>query len=116
VETQPGRLREHGLVDEAADERHLISGRGAKALGRDRDHTAAEALVGRRGACVRRAAAKRGHAADQGLKLSGLLAWIVWLTVHLFYLVGFQNRVLVFIRWSVSFVTRGRGARLIIGE
>jgi len=37
----------------------------------------------------------------------------VWLTVHLFYLVGFQNRVLVLIRWSVSFVNRGRGARLI---
>jgi NADH:quinone reductase (non-electrogenic) len=51
----------------------------------------------------------------KGLKLSGLVAWIVWLTVHLFYLVGFQNRVLVFIRWSVSFITRGRGARLITG-
>ena len=31
------------------------------------------------------------------------------------YLIGFQNRILVFIRWSVSFVTRGRGARLITG-
>jgi NADH:quinone reductase (non-electrogenic) len=52
----------------------------------------------------------------KGLKLSGFVAWVVWLTVHLFYLVGFQNRVLVFIRWSVSFLTRGRGARLITGE
>jgi NADH dehydrogenase len=52
----------------------------------------------------------------KGLKLSGFVAWVVWLTVHLFYLVGFQNRVLVFIRWAVSFVTRGRGARLISGE
>jgi NADH:ubiquinone reductase (H+-translocating) len=52
----------------------------------------------------------------KGLKLSGFLAWFVWLTVHLFYLVGFQNRVLVFIRWFVSFVTRGRGARLITGD
>jgi NADH:ubiquinone reductase (H+-translocating) len=51
----------------------------------------------------------------KGLKLSGFVAWFVWLTVHLFYLVGFQNRVLVFIRWSVSFLTRGRGARLITG-
>jgi NADH:ubiquinone reductase (H+-translocating) len=49
----------------------------------------------------------------KGLRLSGFAAWFVWLTVHLFYLVGFQNRVLVLIRWSVSFVTRGRGARLI---
>jgi NADH dehydrogenase len=48
-----------------------------------------------------------------GLKLSGLPAWLTWLVVHLFYLVGFQNRLLVIIRWAVSFVTRGRGARLI---
>jgi NADH:quinone reductase (non-electrogenic) len=49
------------------------------------------------------------------IRLSGLLAWLTWLVVHLWYLVGFQNRILVFIRWSVSFVTRGRGARLITG-
>jgi NADH dehydrogenase len=48
-----------------------------------------------------------------GLRLSGLPAWITWLVVHLFYLVGFQNRVLVVIRWAISFITRGRGARLI---
>ena len=49
----------------------------------------------------------------RGLQLSGFLAWITWLFVHLFYLVGFQNRILVFIRWLVSFTTHGRGARLI---
>jgi NADH:ubiquinone reductase (H+-translocating) len=49
----------------------------------------------------------------RGLKLSGLLAWVTWLVVHLFYLIGFQNRLLVLIRWAISFVTRGRGARLI---
>jgi NADH dehydrogenase len=49
----------------------------------------------------------------KGVKLSGQLAWVTWLVVHLFYLVGYQNRVLVIIRWSISFVTRGRGARLI---
>ena len=49
----------------------------------------------------------------KGLKLSGLIAWLTWLLVHLWYLVGFQNRILVFIRWSFSFFTRGRGARLI---
>jgi NADH dehydrogenase len=49
----------------------------------------------------------------RGLRLSGFLAWMTWLVVHLFYLVGFQNRVLVMIRWAISFVTRGRGARLI---
>jgi NADH:quinone reductase (non-electrogenic) len=50
----------------------------------------------------------------KGLKLSGFIAWLTWLLVHLFYLVGFQNRILVFIRWAFSFVTRGRGARLIV--
>jgi NADH dehydrogenase len=49
----------------------------------------------------------------KGVKLSGFLAWMTWLLVHLFYLVGFQNRLLVVIRWSFSFATRGRGARLI---
>jgi NADH dehydrogenase len=49
----------------------------------------------------------------KGVRLSGFIAWVTWLVVHLFYLVGFQNRVLVFIRWAVSFATRGRGARLI---
>jgi NADH:ubiquinone reductase (H+-translocating) len=47
------------------------------------------------------------------VRLSGALAWVTWLVVHLWYLIGFQNRVLVLLRWFFSFVTRGRGARLI---
>jgi NADH:ubiquinone reductase (H+-translocating) len=38
---------------------------------------------------------------------------MTWLFVHLWYLIGFQNRILVLIRWAFSFWTRGRGARLI---
>jgi NADH:quinone reductase (non-electrogenic) len=50
----------------------------------------------------------------KGLKLSGFIAWVTWLLVHLWYLIGFQNRLLVFIRWAFSFFMRGtRGARLI---
>jgi NADH dehydrogenase len=49
------------------------------------------------------------------IRLSGLFAWLTWLFVHLWYLVGFQNRVVVFIRWGFSFFTRGRGSRLITG-
>jgi NADH:quinone reductase (non-electrogenic) len=49
----------------------------------------------------------------KGLRLSGFAAWVTWLTVHLWYLVGFQNRLLVLIRWGFSFVSHGRGARLI---
>jgi NADH dehydrogenase len=47
------------------------------------------------------------------LRLSGFIAWATWLVVHLFYLVGFQNRIVVMVRWSASFATHGRGARLI---
>ena len=49
----------------------------------------------------------------KGIRLSGFFAWMTWLLVHLFYLVGSQNRLLVVIRWSISFATRGRGTRLI---
>jgi NADH:ubiquinone reductase (H+-translocating) len=52
----------------------------------------------------------------KGLQLSGFIAWLTWLLVHLFYLIGFQNRLLVFTRWVISFVTRGRGERLITTE
>jgi NADH dehydrogenase len=50
-----------------------------------------------------------------GVHLSGFPAWVFWLALHLYYLIGFQNRVLVLTRWVFSFVTRGRGARLILG-
>ncbi len=52
----------------------------------------------------------------KGLQLSGFIAWLTWLLVHLWYLVGFQNRIVVFIRWSFSFFTHGRGARLITAQ
>jgi NADH dehydrogenase len=48
-------------------------------------------------------------------KLSGFVAWVTWLVVHLWYLVGFRNRVLVFVEWILSFLTHGREARLITG-
>ena len=58
----------------------------------------------------------RAVAEIKKLKLSGWIAWVTWLGVHLFYLIGFQNRLLVLIRWLFSFVTRGRSARLITGQ
>jgi NADH dehydrogenase len=48
-----------------------------------------------------------------GLRLSGFPAWLTWLFVHLFYLIGFENRLLVLLQWAFSFFTHGRGARLI---
>ena len=52
----------------------------------------------------RRAVAHLGR-----LRLSGTLAWLAWLFVHLLYVVGFANRVLVLVRWTVSYMGRGRG-------
>lgn len=54
-----------------------------------------------------------GVADIRGLRFSGFPAWVVWLTVHIFYLIGFENRVVVLLRWAYSYLTRGRGSRLI---
>lgn len=52
--------------------------------------------------------------ADFGwLRVSGYPAWLLWLFVHLMYLVEFDNRIIVFIQWAWSYFTRNRGARLI---
>ena len=48
-----------------------------------------------------------------GLQLSGLLAWWIWLFVHLMALVGFRNRVVVLLEWAWSYLTWNRGSRLI---
>ena len=45
----------------------------------------------------------------------GFIAWALWLGIHIAYLIGFSNRVVVLIRWAWSFVTHGRGTRLITG-
>jgi NADH dehydrogenase len=50
-----------------------------------------------------------------GLHLSGWPAWLIWLFVHLMYIVEFQSRVLVFIQWGFEYLTFSRGARLITG-
>jgi NADH dehydrogenase len=55
----------------------------------------------------------RAIADVKGLKLWGAPAWAFWLGLHLWYLIGFQNRLLVLMRWAFSFWTHGRGARLI---
>jgi NADH dehydrogenase len=50
------------------------------------------------------------------IHISGFLAWLAWLFVHILFLIGFQNRVLVFIQWAWSYFTYERGARLITGS
>lgn len=49
----------------------------------------------------------------KGIPVTGFVAWATWLGIHLVYLIGFQNRVLVLTRWAFAYVTRGRGARVI---
>ncbi|HET6797652.1 MAG TPA: NAD(P)/FAD-dependent oxidoreductase [Gemmatimonadales bacterium] len=60
----------------------------------------------------------RGRAVADIWKLhfGGFLAWLTWTFVHIFFLIGFRNRVLVMIQWAWSYLTYGRGARLIAGE
>jgi NADH dehydrogenase len=50
-----------------------------------------------------------------GFHVSGLPAWLVWLFIHLMYIVQFQSRILVFIQWGFLYLTFTRGARLITG-
>jgi len=51
-----------------------------------------------------------------GLRLSGTAAWMAWLGLHLVYLMGFRNRVSVFVSWAWNYLTWDRGARLILGS
>jgi NADH:ubiquinone reductase (H+-translocating) len=50
------------------------------------------------------------------VKLSGFIAWLIWLFVHIYYLIEFDNKLVVFIQWTWTYFTRNRGARLITGD
>ena len=55
--------------------------------------------------------------ADFGrIRLTGWIAWVVWGVIHIFFLIGFRNRLSVFLNWAWAWLTYGRGARLITGE
>ena len=60
----------------------------------------------------------RGAAVAQigRFKVSGVLAWLLWLFVHIFFLIGFRNRVVVMLEWAWSYFSYDRGARLITGR
>ena len=51
-----------------------------------------------------------------GLHLSGLPAWLVWVFIHLMYIVEFQSRLVVFMKWAIQDITFSRGSRLITGS
>jgi len=58
----------------------------------------------------------RGVADIGRLRFSGFGAWLAWIFVHIFFLIGFRNRLLVLIEWAISYVTYARGARIITGR
>ncbi len=51
-----------------------------------------------------------------GIRLSGLIAWLAWLFIHVMFLIGFRNRLLVIIQWAWAYLTFQRGTRLITGS
>jgi NADH dehydrogenase len=60
----------------------------------------------------------RGKAVGEvgNFKFSGSFAWIVWLVIHIYYLIGFKNRVFVLLQWAWSYLTFRPGARLILSR
>ncbi len=56
----------------------------------------------------------RAVAMYKGLEFSGFTAWMAWLLVHIYYLIGFKNRVFVLFQWAWTYLTFRRGARLMI--
>jgi NADH:quinone reductase (non-electrogenic) len=60
---------------------------------------------------------KAAAVADFGfVRLSGFVAWLLWIVVHIFFLIGFRNRVIVIFEWAWAYFTSQRGARLITGD
>jgi NADH dehydrogenase len=49
-------------------------------------------------------------------RTGGFIAWLLWLGIHITYLIGFANRLVVLTRWAWTFMTHGRGSRLITGQ
>lgn len=52
----------------------------------------------------------------QGFKFKGFIAWMMWLFLHVFFLIGFRNRIIVMLEWFWAYLTRERSARLITGD
>ena len=50
------------------------------------------------------------------VKLSGFLAWFIWIWAHIYYLIEFDNKLVVLVQWIWNYFTQGRGARLIVGN
>ena len=101
-----------GVAPVAMQQGHWV----AKTIGRDLEHQPRRnfryhdkgslATIGRAAAVAQ----------FPGFSLSGYLAWLAWLFIHVFFLIGFRNRILVMIQWAWSYLTYERSARLITGS
>ncbi|MFM7193120.1 MAG: NAD(P)/FAD-dependent oxidoreductase, partial [Microcystaceae cyanobacterium] len=49
-------------------------------------------------------------------QLTGLLAWMIWVWAHIYYLIEFDNKLIVMLQWGWNYFAKGRGARIITGE
>jgi NADH dehydrogenase len=58
---------------------------------------------------------KNAVAQMKGIRVSGFIAWLIWCVAHIYFLIGFRNRLAVILNWAWSYLTFGRGARLITG-
>jgi len=67
------------------------------------------ATIGRKAAVANIKWPFKGH-------LSGVFAWITWLFIHVFFLIGFRNRIAIFLQWAWTYITFSEGARLITGS
>ncbi len=88
----------------------------AKIIGRRMAHLATERFEYFDKGMMATIGRSRAVAQSKGLRMTGFTAWLAWLFIHLFYLVGFKNRVFVFLSWIWNYVAYRRGARLITGE
>ena len=85
--------------------RHRIEGTAVTTVFRYRDY-GTMATIGRSAAV-----------ADlRGFRLTGIFAWLLWGLVHIYFLIGFRNRFVVFVNWCWAWLTHARGSRLIIGN
>jgi NADH:ubiquinone reductase (H+-translocating) len=96
----------------------------AKQMGAHVAHVIAARLAGREGAAFRyrdwgnlATIGRRAGVVDLGsLQLSGALAWWFWLSAHIFFLIGFRNRLVVLIDWAWAYWSYRRNARIIVGH
>ena len=50
------------------------------------------------------------------LKLSGLIAWLIWSFIHVLFLINFKNKIIVLFEWAISFINNNKAVRLITGR